>query len=112
MNDPLTIHVQIEIQQMGLTWYVKGCTAYASDGTKWPITVSDQRFCSRGAAIKAMKQKARQDLSPSDHLLWQLVLWFPDKPISLSGHADNNIVHHPDEPAIECCLVEELAPTI
>lgn len=67
--------------------------------------MSPQGFSSRGEAIKAMKRQFGQDLSPDDHqrgthILWQLVLWLPEEPISLSGHASSGIVQHADIPLL------------
>ena len=82
ITEALTSHVQIELQQDGALWYLKGCTAYAADGTKRPIPFVEQAFSSRVEAIKAMKREARQDLSSRDgqtpvRIKWQLVRWLP-----------------------------------
>jgi hypothetical protein len=55
ITDVVTSHVQIELQQIGPFWHLKGCTAYVSDGTMRPIPFVGQDFRSRAEAIKAMK---------------------------------------------------------
>ena len=82
-NNVVTTHVQIELQEKRAVWFLKGCTAYVSDGTKRPIRFVEQAFYSRGEAIKAMKHQARQDVSSCDfqtivRIIWKLVLWPPD----------------------------------
>jgi hypothetical protein len=93
MNDLLSVHVQIEIQERGSAWHVKGCTAYASNGMMRPIAIPPHQFFSRTAAIQAMKRQAREDLLPilsllTGHIRWQLVLWFPGRPRNHRGHAN------------------------
>jgi hypothetical protein len=78
----VTTHVQIELQEKGAVWFLKGCTAYVSDGTKRPIRFVEHAFRSRGQAIKAMKRQARQEVSLGDfqtivRIRWKLVLWPP-----------------------------------
>ena len=72
------VQVQIELQQRGAWWYVKGCTAYADDNTK-PVPIVDEPYSSRGAAIQMMKQIAREELLPAElttrkRIFWRFVL--------------------------------------
>jgi hypothetical protein len=79
------IRVQIELQQRGVWWYIKGCTAYAEDNIH-SLPIADEPYPSHRAAILMMKQMAREELVPAEltprrRLLWQFVLWPPQNAV-------------------------------
>jgi hypothetical protein len=80
------IFVQIEIQQRQACWYVKGCTAYATNGMV-PIRIPYRAFSTRRVCVRTMKHMAREQLMLTypyreRALGWQLLLWPPVQPIS------------------------------
>jgi hypothetical protein len=95
------IRVQVELQQAGGRWQVKGCTAYASDGMQKPLPLMPQYFGSRRAAIRAMKQNARKHLCVDDSetsIRWQFVLWFTPFPVITHRPCRGDTGHLTTEP--------------
>lgn len=116
INGVVPIHVQIEIQQRGDLWHVKGCTVYADSGQIRPIDIAAEPCCSRRVTIQTAKQIARQELLPTElHTLrsirWQVVVWFPERPIIRSKQARTEPVHQPNELSHEQSDRTEFVPT-
>jgi hypothetical protein len=112
----LPIVVQIEVQQRGSLWYVKGCTVYAAGGVMRPLAIAPEPCCSRRVTIQTAKQIARQELlstqleTPSK-IRWQVVLWFPDRPSISSRQVRAESAHQPHELSHDQSDARELAPT-
>jgi hypothetical protein len=111
-----TILVQIELQQRGAWWYIKGCTAYAQNNIK-PLPIADEPYPSRGTAIKMMKQIAREELLPAEltmrtRIFWRFVLWFPQNAVRSARHAETASAIHPHESLPSSCHMDEALPTV
>ena len=116
IHGSVQMHVQIEIQQRGSLWYVKGCTVYAATGMMRPIAITAEPCCSRRVTIQTAKQIARQELLSSQletprRIRWQVVLWFPERPIISSRPARAESAHQPHEFSNDPSDATELAPT-
>jgi hypothetical protein len=110
------IRVQLEIQQRGGLWHVKGCTVYGDSGQIRPIAIAGEPCYSRRVTIHTAKQVAHQELlatglqSPS-RIRWQVVLWFPERPIIRSRQIRAESAHQPHELSHEHSDRTELVPT-
>lgn len=89
ITEALTCLVQIELQQNGSLWQLKGCTAYFSNGTKRPIPFPAEGFHSRADAIQVIKRQACQDVTARHremYIKWQEVMWDPNWHVGSDEH--------------------------
>jgi hypothetical protein len=89
---------------------------YAVGGVMRPLAIAAEPYCSRRAAIQTAKQIARQELLSNQlatptRIRWQVVLWFPERPIVSSRQAHAEFAHQPRELSHEPADATELAPT-
>ena len=110
------IRVQVELQQRGAWWYIKGCTAYA-EANITPLPIADEPYPSRGTAIQMMKQIAREELLPAEfttrkRLFWQFVLWPPQNPVRPTRHAESPLNLHPEESILASCHRDNSLPAV
>ena len=112
----MLVRVQIELQQRGAWWYVKGCTAYSANG-KTSISIADEPYPNRGAAIRMMKQIAREELLSVElvrtrRLVWQFVLWLPENPVRASPGANTRSKIHRDDSVLSPRSTDTVLPTV